>query len=143
SALYVFDEMPERQEARSQKLEARTPDRPVNPPLSRSQERECQELHSNTYLLAPNSCRMFRCPRPIRIERVGLLPTGCSAPADSVTMLRAAGEACLAKSARRREEIDLVLHTGTYRSEFLCEPALAAIAAGELRINHDEDNLAG
>ncbi len=58
-------------------------------------------------------------------------------------MLCAAAEACLAQSARPREDIDLVMHTGTYRTEFLCEPALAAIAAGELRINHDDEKLTG
>jgi 3-oxoacyl-[acyl-carrier-protein] synthase III len=49
-----------------------------------------------------------------------------------------AGEDCLARWGGRREEVDLVMHTGVYRSEFLSEPAVAAIAAGELRINADE-----
>jgi len=56
-------------------------------------------------------------------------------------MLREAGEAVLKKFNQPRELIDLVIHTGVYRTDFLSEPALAAIAAGELRINHDDENL--
>jgi 3-oxoacyl-[acyl-carrier-protein] synthase III len=56
-------------------------------------------------------------------------------------MLRQVGEACLQRSARPREEIDLVLHSGVYRSDFIGEPAIASIAAGELGINHDDKLL--
>jgi 3-oxoacyl-[acyl-carrier-protein] synthase III len=120
SALYVFDDLP----ARPGKL----PPQPAEPMPA---EQPAEGL------------KIFRSPRPIRVESVGLLPSDYRGPVDSVTLLRAAGEACLDRSSSRREDIDLVLHTGTYRSEFLCEPALAAIAAGELCLNHDEDKPAG
>jgi hypothetical protein len=56
-------------------------------------------------------------------------------------MLREAGEACLQASARPRDSIDLLIHTGVHRSDFLSEPAIAAIAAGVLGINHDDSAL--
>jgi 3-oxoacyl-[acyl-carrier-protein] synthase III len=79
----------------------------------------------------------------VRIESIGILDQPAAQPADTVAMLRQAGEACLRQSARPRNEIELVLHTGVYRSEFLSEPAVAAIAAGELGINHDEKQSTG
>lgn len=115
SALYIFDDLPARLRRTKPAVRTTEPSRGL---------------------------QLFPCPRRMRIESVGLVPGG-GVPADSVALLRTAGEACLSRSSRRREDIDLVLHTGTYRSEFLCEPALAAIAAGELHINHDEANLAG
>ena len=66
------------------------------------------------------------------MESIGTVAASEEGPADTIALLRQAGEACLQQSARPRDEIDLVLHTGVYRSDFLCEPALAAIAAGVL-----------
>src|SRR5262249_26129745 len=39
--------------------------------------------------------------------------------------------------------IDLILYTGVYRSEFISEPAVAAIVAGRLGINHEENRTSG
>ncbi len=75
--------------------------------------------------------KMFPCSHHVGITRVGLVPKGYTGPVASVDLLKAAGEACLG-DAIRREDVDLVIHTGTYRSDFLCEPALAAIAAGDI-----------
>jgi amino acid adenylation domain-containing protein len=86
-----------------------------------------------------SSVRYFPCARPVRIESIGTCPSSTK-PADTVTMLCAAGEACLEHSVRPRDDIDLILHTGVYRTEFLSEPALASIAAGKLKINYDEDH---
>jgi 3-oxoacyl-[acyl-carrier-protein] synthase III len=71
----------------------------------------------------------------VRIAGVGLAPP--DAPRKAVDLACAAGAACLAGASWPREDVGLVIHTGIYRDEFLCEPALAAIVAGELRINHD------
>ncbi len=116
TALYVFDDLPERSR------------RPAHRP--QSAPRDGQPL------------RHFRCPRRVRIESIGTI--GLRDPAaTTVEMLRQAGEACLEHSARPRQEIDLVLHTGVHRSEFISEPAVAAIAAGMLAINHDDAQQAG
>jgi amino acid adenylation domain-containing protein len=116
SALYVFDDMPTRQ---------------------------AEPKSNGVAAVARDELQMFACSPPVRIESVGLFSEEHARAIDSVTMLRAAGEACLGRSSHRREDLDLVLHTGTYRSDFLCEPALAAIAAGELGINHDEGRSPG
>lgn len=78
---------------------------------------------------------------PIRLTgpRVTLECVGISSAADTVTMLRQAGEDCLARCSHSRDDIGLVIHTGIYRSEFISEPALAAIAAGELGIHHEAE----
>src|SRR5262249_10795762 len=88
----------------------------------------------------PRPPQTWRCTRGVR------LPAAAAAgpparPADPVALPRAAGEACLTGDGRPREEVDLVIHTGVYRPEFLSEPALAAIAAGELGLNHDDETL--
>jgi amino acid adenylation domain-containing protein len=121
SALYVFDDLP----GRLRKT------RPVAGALADR---------------APTSSRglqTFLCSRGVCIESVGLFSGDLSLPVESVAMLKAAGEACLRRSRSRREDVGLVMHTGTYRSEFLCEPALAAILAGELHINHDGETPGG
>src|SRR5262249_30234665 len=46
----------------------------------------------------------------------------------------------LGRTARGRDELALVIHTGIYRSDFISEPAIAALAAGDLRINHDAES---
>jgi 3-oxoacyl-[acyl-carrier-protein] synthase III len=74
----------------------------------------------------------------VRLESLATVEPTADAPADSIELVRRAGESCLQQSAKPREEIDLVLHTGVYRSEFLSEPSMASIAAGALAINHEE-----
>src|SRR5262249_13365826 len=79
-------------------------------------------------------------PRPgplrprVRIARVGIAPPDVNRK--TIDMTCAAAKACLAESGWAREEIGLLIYTGIYRDEFLSEPAVAAIAAGELHINH-------
>jgi 3-oxoacyl-[acyl-carrier-protein] synthase III len=46
----------------------------------------------------------------------------------------------LSSSPYHREEVGLIIHSGIYRNDFLSEPAVAAIAAGALGINHDCDS---
>jgi amino acid adenylation domain-containing protein len=109
TAIYTFDDLPER--IRGDEKPAKLPARKRSP------------------------LRTFTLQKPVRIESVG----DPAAPADSAAMLKEAGESCLAQSSRPRNDIDLVLHTGVYHTDFLSEPALATIAAGELGINHDDE----
>jgi amino acid adenylation domain-containing protein len=81
------------------------------------------------------SCQVFRLEKPARIACVSDL----AVPASSAAMLTEAGEQCLERWGKPRRSIELILHTGIYHSEFLSEPALATIAAGELGINHDDE----
>jgi 3-oxoacyl-[acyl-carrier-protein] synthase III len=82
--------------------------------------------------------RHFRLPRRVRVESIGL--SGDVQP-ETVPMLLAAGTDCLKQSAHAAGDIELVLHAGVYRSDFVLEPALASIAAGELGMNSDDATL--
>jgi 3-oxoacyl-[acyl-carrier-protein] synthase III len=50
-------------------------------------------------------------------------------------MLKGAASAALEKVAFSPQDIEILIHVGVYRDEFLSEPALAAILAGEMRFN--------
>jgi acyl-CoA synthetase (AMP-forming)/AMP-acid ligase II/3-oxoacyl-[acyl-carrier-protein] synthase III/acyl carrier protein len=77
-----------------------------------------------------------------RIESVGVVPVDRQPDdTDTVSLAVAAAEQCLERSQYRREDIELLIFTGVYRSEFLSEPAVAAIIAGELGLNADVDPL--
>jgi len=56
-----------------------------------------------------------------------------------VEMSAAAAEACLAQSRYDRREIDLLIYGGVYRTDHICEPALASMVAGRLALNHTVD----
>lgn len=120
TALYVFDSLPDRL-----RQEPRAP------------------AQVGYVANEPGTLRHFPCQRRVRIESIGTLTEPPAQHADTATMLCQAGEACLQGSARPREEIDLILHTGVFRSEFISEPAVASIAAGRLAINHEEDRPSG
>ncbi|MFO0876009.1 MAG: amino acid adenylation domain-containing protein [Gemmataceae bacterium] len=110
TAIYTFDDLPQRM-----REQPRPEKRPAQP---------------------RSALRTFRLEKPARVEAI----SGLAKSSDSLTMLKEAGEDCLAKSAKSRNDIDLILHTGVYHTEFLSEPALATIAAGELGINHDDES---
>jgi len=113
TALYTFDDLPERLRGSG----------PEAPPAPRSP--------------AP---RTIPTPRRrtsrVRVESVGLPP---AAPKDrtALGMAGAAAEDCLARSAYGKGEVELLLYAGVYRDEFLSEPAMAAMLAGQLEMNHD------
>jgi 3-oxoacyl-[acyl-carrier-protein] synthase III len=119
TALYVCDDLPDR-------LRHNAPTNGVH-------------VNGKNGVHGPRPTRLWRCTRRVRIAAAASADPAAAA-ADSVALLRDAGEACLREWNRPRGEVDLVIHTGVYRSEFLSEPALAAIAAGELGINHDEES---
>ena len=75
--------------------------------------------------------------RGVRIESLGIPPQDPTGRADTLALVRAAALDCFSRSKYRREDIDLLMFAGVYRSEFLSEPAVAAMAAGELDINAD------
>jgi 3-oxoacyl-[acyl-carrier-protein] synthase III len=50
-------------------------------------------------------------------------------------MLKHVAETALEKSQYAKEEMEFLISTGVYRSEFLTEPALAALLAGDLEMN--------
>jgi 3-oxoacyl-[acyl-carrier-protein] synthase III len=70
----------------------------------------------------------------VRIESVATLDS-LPAGGDSLAAARIAAEAALDGSAHAKEEVGLLLFTGVYRPEFISEPAVAALLAGDLEIN--------
>ena len=85
----------------------------------------------------------------IRIESVGIMArvgTGAGKSGeealvaahlggDSVGMVKVAAENCLEKSLYSQSDIDLLIYTGVYRDDFICEPAIASLVAGSLKMN--------
>ena len=62
---------------------------------------------------------------------------------NSVEIAIEAGRKCLRSAPFRKEDIDLVIFSGLYRSDFIAEPAIAAFVAGGLDINATLDSQAG
>ncbi|MEP7279704.1 MAG: 3-oxoacyl-[acyl-carrier-protein] synthase III C-terminal domain-containing protein [Bacteroidota bacterium] len=113
TALYVFDDLPDRlRQMQTQQYEKQkeTPIAPVN--------------------AAPNSFA----PR-IRIESLGTFPIKTKEKKNSMELLKCAATNCLKNSSYECSEIGLLIYSGVYRSEYVMEPAYAALLAGELNMN--------
>jgi 3-oxoacyl-[acyl-carrier-protein] synthase III len=71
----------------------------------------------------------------VQIESVGTAPDQTVGRRDTFGLLRAAARDCLARSRFEWNDISVLIYAGVYRSDYLTEPALAALLAGELGIN--------
>ena len=73
----------------------------------------------------------------IRMESLGLaLGEDGGRDADTRELAARAAEECFARSAYDRRQIDVLIYVGVYRTEFIAEPAAAALAALDLKANH-------
>lgn len=121
TALYVFDDLPDRLRKGEihQSVTAKvTPTRRSNSALTRSLPR-------------------------VRIESVGTIPEEFIEKKNSMGLLNRAAKNCLAKSSYDCADMGLLIYCGVYRSDYLLEPAYAALLAGELDMNSnvlDGDN---
>jgi 3-oxoacyl-[acyl-carrier-protein] synthase III len=79
----------------------------------------------------------------VRIEGVGTAPVGQSTPRRVVDLAVQAATACLVHSGVDRAELGLMIYSGVYRDEFITEPAIAALVAGELGVNDDIESPDG
>jgi len=77
------------------------------------------------------------------IDSVGVAPASQSSPPHSLELAVQAAAACLDHSGLDRTELGLIIHAGVYRDEFLSEPAVAALVAGELGINDEVESADG
>lgn len=82
-------------------------------------------------------------PPRVRIDSVAIAPAGQSARPGSIQLATQAATACLDRSDLDRAALDLIVHAGIYRDDFLSEPAVAALVAGELGINGDAQSPNG
>lgn len=76
-------------------------------------------------------------PVQMMIEAAATLKPGSADKVDTLGMLTDAANRCFEQSEFERKEIDLLMSVGTYRTEFVMEPAIAALAACRLSINED------
>lgn len=77
---------------------------------------------------------------PVQMELLGVAlerPANGSA-AETLPLLERAAAESLRSAGCSASEVDLALSVGTYRSEFIMEPAIAALAAGRLNMNDDQ-----
>jgi amino acid adenylation domain-containing protein len=83
--------------------------------------------------------------RRVRIAAVATVPDPESSGVhhDALSMAVGAAESCIQNASIDRATVGLVLHAGVYRDDFQSEPALAAMAAGRLGINHLGPSLNG
>jgi 3-oxoacyl-[acyl-carrier-protein] synthase III len=73
----------------------------------------------------------------VRVESIGAVPDGLSSRMTDREAAKRAVEYCLSKSVYKKEEIDLVVFCGVYRSDFVFEPAIATLIAREVGIGSE------
>lgn len=112
TALYVFDNLPDR----LRKMELQHCDQ--------QKEIYVERLTSATIPV----------PTRIRIESVGTIPAK-TIEQNSLQLLHRAATNCLDNSCYECSDIGLLIYCGVYRSDYLLEPAYAALLAGELDMN--------
>ena len=113
TALYVFDDLPDRM----RQMESQHSAKP--------KEALAKGLGSSTNPIAPR----------IRIESIGTIPDGALGKKNSMDQLHLAATSCLQKSSYKCSDICLLIYCGVYRTEYLLEPAYAALLAGALDMN--------
>ena len=114
TALYTFDDLPDR--IRRREAGEYTPTKVV------SSEAFIPRL--------PDTQR-------IRIATVGTLRQDQQVEKKTLELIQAAADPCLAAYPYDKSTIDLLIYSGVYRDDFLCEPAVAALVEGRLGINDD------
>ena len=77
------------------------------------------------------------CATRVRIDSIGTIADGLPVKRDTVALAKLAAEDCLRHSSHDPSDLSLIMFAGVYRNDFLCEPAVAALLAGELGINAD------
>jgi amino acid adenylation domain-containing protein len=76
----------------------------------------------------------------VRVASIGTVPlAGAGIEKTTLDLIRIAAERCLESSSYQKGDVDLLIYSGVYRDEFLCEPAVAALVEGMLGINDDID----
>jgi amino acid adenylation domain-containing protein len=112
AALYTFDDLPDR--------------------LRRGPGHQ----HSATRPVSARPTPPPAVPR-VAIKGVGIAAAEQSGPPRAVDLAVQAAAACLTDSGLDQSSLDVMIHAGIYRDEFICEPAIAALVAGELGVNDD------
>jgi 3-oxoacyl-[acyl-carrier-protein] synthase III len=113
TALYEFDDLPDRVRQKTAPV--------VSPETTHYSKNTYSDLSGKT--------------SGIRIESIGILPENVLDNKDSLALLHQAASDCIERSAYNGNDIGLLISTGVYRSEYILEPAIAALLAGKLDMN--------
>ncbi len=111
TALYTFDDLPDRLRQ-----------------LASGQKTDKVKEKAEQFPLTPPT-------RRVRVESIGTLPEQAQVKRKTMELAQAAATNCLEKSSYSKSDIDLLIFAGVYRDDFICEPAIASMIAGELRMN--------
>jgi 3-oxoacyl-[acyl-carrier-protein] synthase III len=71
----------------------------------------------------------------IRIESIGTISQVDNGIKDSLDLLYQAANRCIKRSSYQGNDIELLIHSGIYRSDNILEPAFASLLAGKLNMN--------
>jgi amino acid adenylation domain-containing protein len=112
AALYTFDDLPDRLRRGSE--DHRRRETPLDPATTEPPP-----------------------PPAVGIAGVGAVPAGPPRSRGSVELATQAAAQCLDRTGLDRDRVGLIIHAGVYRDEFISEPAIAALVAGELGVNDD------
>ncbi|HEY0069550.1 MAG TPA: 3-oxoacyl-[acyl-carrier-protein] synthase III C-terminal domain-containing protein [Chloroflexia bacterium] len=127
TALYTFDDLPDRLRG-TRSSNGR-----------HSQSPSPSTSHSNTnsaVILYPQGPR-------VRIESVGTIPDWSLPELETLDLVKSAAEDCLERSTHDRNDVDLLIFAGMYRTDYIAEPAIAALVAGKLAINDIMESQTG
>jgi 3-oxoacyl-[acyl-carrier-protein] synthase III len=113
TALYTFDDLPDRLRQAA---------------IPGSSTTKVQASERTTLPTMPRTLR-------IRLESIATAPLEGTVRRSSVELARLAAEECLKHSQYDRRDIGLLIHSGVYRDNFLCEPAIASMIVGGLDMN--------
>jgi 3-oxoacyl-[acyl-carrier-protein] synthase III len=98
-----------------------------------------ERLRSNTVAQNGNGHRPAHwgetLPVPMCLDAIGTAAPAAGERADTLSMLHAAARQCLKSSRFMKKQIELLLFAGVYRTDFVTEPAIAALLAGDLEMN--------
>lgn len=73
-----------------------------------------------------------------RVMIGGVAIVGDEIERNTFKMSKFVGDACMSDAGVEPNDVELLLFTGIYREDFICEPAIAALVAGDLKIRPDE-----
>ncbi|MBX2871492.1 MAG: hypothetical protein KTR30_05315 [Saprospiraceae bacterium] len=76
-------------------------------------------------------------PRRVVIDAIGTIPAGVEVRKSTFDLTDYVAEQCLAGSKLSGDDVDLLIFSGVYRDEFICEPAIAALIAGNIKMRSD------
>jgi 3-hydroxy-3-methylglutaryl CoA synthase len=106
-------------------------DRICNPPHVSETKSNCRQPAQTIQALVGSPTARIHC--------LGTVPLGMSIMKETYPLCQMAAEECLKQSTYDRNEIDLLIFAGVYRTDYVWEPAIAAIIAKELGLGTNND----